>query len=298
MTKKIAAVLAAGVAGLLVFLVIIFMMLRLTLGHSSGNQERRAKIRDYVCRVYGGKEVTFQASDGVTLAGLLIKRPEAKGTLILCHGYRHSKELMARYLGMFKEYNTLLFDFRGFGQSGGFFSSIGYYESNDVRAAIAYARKVIPLASLRPLVVLGVSMGAAAALKAAAETSVGIDGLILDSPYATLSEIINEAAGQFSLIPRPLIRFSSWFLQKILGPILDMNPEKYIAHISVPILFIHAATDSTTSPSHSIRLFRKMKQHGRAEAWLWLTPPAKHAYCYISYPQHYAMRVHGFLASL
>jgi len=143
-----------------------------------------------------------------------------------------------------------------------------------------------------------VSMGAAAALKAASETAVGIDGLILDSPYATLSEILDEAASKFVAAPKSLLSSVAWGMQKILGPICDMNPEKYIERVTVPIFFIHSLTDSTTSPSHSLRLFKRMRDCGRAWTWIWLTPPAKHACSFISYPHLYTKRVHRFLKSL
>ncbi|MDQ5940960.1 MAG: uncharacterized protein QG632_686 [Candidatus Dependentiae bacterium] len=286
------------VSGLLIFLSVVFVVLRVTVGHSAGNQERRQLMRNYVQRVHKGQAVSIQTADGVSLAGILIKRPDARGTVILCHGYRHSKELMARYLGMFTQYNVLLFDFRAFGQSGGFYSSIGYYESNDVKAAIAFVRQEIPAGQLRPLVVLGVSMGAAAALKAAAETAVGIDGLILDSPYATLSEILDEAANKFIAIPKSVLNGVAWGLQRILGPICEMSPEKYISRVTVPVFFIHSCSDSTTNASHSMRLFKRMSEGRRAWTWLWLTPPAKHACSFISYPRWYAKRVHCFLENL
>lgn len=275
-----------------------FIVLRATLGHYAGNQVRRGIVRSFVCGVRGGKPVSFKTSDGITLKGILLQRPHARGSVVLCHGYRHSKEQMTRYIDLFPDCNLLFFDFRAFGESEGSFSSIGYYESRDVRAAVEYMRSSVPLKNQRPLIVFGVSMGAAAALKAAAENSFGIDGLILDSPYASLPEIVDQAAHHFSFIPRPLMYSMVSAVEYVLGPILRMNPERYIPRIAVPVLFVHAATDSITNASHSVRLFSQMYKHKQAPSWLWLTPPAKHAYSYLSYPKQYALRVANFLGAL
>ena len=277
---------------------LLFSFLYVALGHSPGNQQRRGKVRELLCRLYGAQEVSFESSHGVHLAGLLMRAKQPKGTVILCHGYRHSKELMSRYLPLFRDYNTLLFDFRGAGQSGGFFSSVGYYESDDVKAAIAFVRAVLPPNEQRPLILFGVSMGAAAVLKAASEVSVGIDGIILDSSYSSLKNIIHQAAHHFSFIPASLIGCVSSIMEMIIGPILSMEPTRYVTRLAMPALFIHASTDSITNPAHRICLFRLMHQQRRARARLWLTPPAKHAYCYVSYPYEYRKRVEQFLSGI
>jgi pimeloyl-ACP methyl ester carboxylesterase len=282
--------------GLFAFFVLalFFFMLRITLGHHPGNQIRRGLVRTFLHDVYGAEQVFFTAEDGVSLVGMLLRRPAARGTIILCHGYRHSKEQMARYISLFPSMNILLFDFRAFGESGGSFSSIGYYESRDVRAAVAYVHSVIPPDQRRPVIALGVSMGAAAVLKAAAECSEGLDGLIVDSPYASLPEIVDEAAHHFSGIPRGILWRMVSCIEYVVGPFLQMNPAHYVKSLTIPVLFIHAITDSVTHAGHSVRLFRRMHKKKQAPAWLWLTPPAKHAFCYLSYPQHYQVRVERF----
>jgi len=282
------------VGGLLAFaslLLILFM----TLGHFAGDQVRREKVRQQLMRVYRAQAVTFPSFDGTMLAGLLIQRQAAKGTVILCHGYRRSKEQMARFVRLFDGYNIFLFDFRGAGESGGFFSTLGYHESNDVKAAIGYLHQSLPADEFRPLILFGVSMGAAAVLKAAAEMPAGIDALILDSAYAKLQNLVDESAQHFSQVPYWLVSWSACFVQALLGPFLSMNPEESCKHVAVPSFFIHSATDSITSPLHSVRLCGRMQLRGKALATIWLTPPAKHALSYLAYPYEYARRVHRFL---
>jgi pimeloyl-ACP methyl ester carboxylesterase len=296
--RMVTAVLVAS--GLIFFLVsaLFFSVLRMTLGHHAGNQCRRGAVRTFLQQVYGAESVVFSAEDGTLLAGLLIRRQGAEGTVILCHGYRHSKEQMARYVGLFAQMNILMFDFRAFGESGGCFSSIGYYESRDVRAAVEYVKNVIPQEERSPLLLLGISMGAAAVLKAATENDEGIHGLIVDSPYASLAEILDQAAHHFSCIPRGVLRRMVAWVEYVVGPLLQMSPAQYVKRLQVPVFFIHAITDSVTHAGHSVRLFRKMYKRQQALSWLWLTPPAKHALCYLSYPKHYQMRIARFIQAI
>jgi pimeloyl-ACP methyl ester carboxylesterase len=205
---------------------------------------------------------------------------------------------MARYVGLFAQMNILMFDFRAFGESGGCFSSIGYYESRDVRAAVEYVKNVIPQEERSPLLLLGISMGAAAVLKAATENDEGIHGLIVDSPYASLAEILDQAAHHFSCIPRGVLRRMVAWVEYVVGPLLQMSPAQYVKRLQVPVFFIHAITDSVTHAGHSVRLFRKMYKRQQALSWLWLTPPAKHALCYLSYPKHYQMRIARFIQAI
>jgi len=283
---------------ILFVLSLFFFMLRMTLGHYPGNQVRRGAVRSFLHQVYNAEDVFFTTEDGVPLVGLLIRRHAAEGTVILCHGYRHSKEQMARYIGLFPRQNILLFDFRAFGESGGSFSSIGYYESRDVRAAVRFVHDFIPADQRRPVILLGVSMGAAAVLKAAAEQPAGIDGLIVDSPYASLPEIVDQAVHHFSGIPRGVLWRMVSCIEYVVGPLLQMNPAQYVKRLAIPVLFIHAITDSVTHAGHSVRLFRRMHKTKLAPSWLWLTPPAKHAFCYLSYPKHYEVRVARFLEAV
>lgn len=268
------------------------------LGRRVGNQVRREKVRKALVSAYGARPVSFFSEDGVPLSGLIIERPQARGTVVLCHGFRHSKEQMARYIGLFPDWNIFLFDFRSFGQSGGMFSSLGFYESNDVKAAVAFLRQHLCRTALRPLVIFGVSMGASAALKAAAEVSLGVDGLILDSPYAVLADVVYEAASQFSAVPGWLYAPLTAVIEYTIGPVLAMNPERYSARVGVPVLFIHSLSDGTTSAAHSMRLFARMLRYKRAASRLWLTPPAPHARSYVCYPKQYARRVGAFLELL
>ena len=78
--------------------------------------------------------------------------------------------------------SVLMVDFAGSGGSGDAPFTIGVRESEDVTAATAYARA---LTGARRVYLYGLSMGAVAILKSAAEGT-SVDGIILECPFDSL----------------------------------------------------------------------------------------------------------------
>jgi pimeloyl-ACP methyl ester carboxylesterase len=133
------------------------------------------------------EEVTFPSTDGVPLKGWWVGAPDAHGTVVLVHGLYRSRIEMARKLPFLHRlgWNALLFDLRHHGASGGNVTSLGFFEKQDVHAAAALARTRSP----GPVVLWGVSLGAAAATLAAAEDP-GVAGLVCDSTYRSLRDTV------------------------------------------------------------------------------------------------------------
>jgi pimeloyl-ACP methyl ester carboxylesterase len=133
------------------------------------------------------EEVSFSASDGVPLKGWWVPAPDARGTVVLVHGLNRSRIEMVKKVPFLhaKGWNALLFDLRHHGASGGDVSSFGYFEKQDVHAASEFARKRAP----GPLVLWGVSLGAASATLAAAEDP-SVAGVVCDSSYRSLRDTV------------------------------------------------------------------------------------------------------------
>lgn len=133
------------------------------------------------------EEVAFQAADGVPLKGWWVGAPQARGTVVLVHGLNRSRIEMVKKVPFLHEkgWNALLFDLRHHGASGGEVSSFGHFEKRDAHAAVELARS----RSTGPVVLWGVSLGAATATLAAAEDP-GVAGLVCDSTYRSLRDTV------------------------------------------------------------------------------------------------------------
>src|SRR6185369_7667751 len=102
-------------------------------------------------------------------------------------GNKHTTLPLAGML--YPDYNVLLLDHRGHGDSGGLRTTIGYEERLDVHAAV----DVLVERGLGPVGIFGMSMGAATAILAAAEDE-RIAAIVADSPYARLRWAVARSA--------------------------------------------------------------------------------------------------------
>lgn len=134
-------------------------------------------------------EVTFRSGDGTPFSGWWVPAQDAKGSVVLVHGLNRSRIEMVKKTPFLHGlgWNSLLFDMRHHGASGGDTTTFGVKEKEDVRAAIALARSKAP----GPVVLWGVSLGGATATLAAADDP-GVAGLVCDSSYRSLRDTVGH----------------------------------------------------------------------------------------------------------
>jgi uncharacterized protein len=127
--------------------------------------------------------VQFKSEDGTVLRGWFIPSLDAEEVLaqgdkalrrkrpgvVLCHGLGSNRGQLLNLAAHLKQqgYETLLFDFRACGQSGGKVHSFGLRERNDVLAAVHYLAERASVDRER-IAVIGQDIGGIAALGAAA----------------------------------------------------------------------------------------------------------------------------------
>ena len=145
------------------------------------------------------ENVYLTTSDNIKLQGWYMKIPgTSKGTVILFHGHGSKKSSVLEEAASFRTmgYNTLLLDFRAHGNSGGNTSSIGYYESEDVKLAYDYIKEK----GEKNVVLWGISMGAAAVSKAMNDYPLQPSKIILEMPFAS---ILQGAEGRIKMMGLP-----------------------------------------------------------------------------------------------
>lgn len=255
--------------------------------------ELATEIRTELLKRSDIEPVAFTSSDGLNLSGFLLRRPNAIGNLVLCHGYKGTKEFMYNYLDSFSNYNILLFDFRAHGQSTGHIISLGCHEYKDVIAATRFMKQAIPDKKI-PTILLGISMGGASSLRAVKEEPALADALIIDSTYSELEKMFLRAYYLRVNLPYypfyPIIRSMFHYLGDC--DIKEMSIINCVKNIKQPILFIHSCTDSFIKPSNSVTLFSYALN---PKTKLWIGPKCRHGWLHTYFPKFYKAKVDRFL---
>jgi predicted MFS family arabinose efflux permease/pimeloyl-ACP methyl ester carboxylesterase len=188
------------------------------------------------------ENVAFTSSNGNQLSGWYLPSRSHAVTIILTHGlFRSRYEMLERALALWREgYGVLLYDLRRHGLSRAEFSTIGFEERHDVEAALGFARAREPE---NRMVLMGVSMGAAATLLAAAESE-GPMAVVAESSFLSFSDTVRHHVGLIGLPTFPfatlLVRFTAWRLN--FNP-ADFDLLQAVKKIKCPILFIGGGAD-------------------------------------------------------
>lgn len=189
------------------------------------------------------EDVGFHSVDGTPLHGWFIpsRATKAKGTVVFSHGNAGSLGHHLGFVLWFAEagFNVLMYDYRGFGKSGGCVGRRGMV--NDVKAAFTYVSKRRDL-DVNRLVSYGHSLGGAQSVTAIGEAPVrGLRAVIIDGAFAsyrTMARVIGGRLGE-SLVTD------------------DLAPKDFVSKISpVPLLVVHGSNDIVVPVSQGRQLFR------------------------------------------
>ena len=263
-----------------------------TCGRPVLSAELRAKIKakkNKIMREYETEQLTISTADGLNLSGLLIKRNQAKYTLLACHGYHLGKESMAYCLEVFPDAHILLLDFRAHGESEGKYTTGGFAEPHDIKAAVNYLQKNQLTANL-PLIGIGFSMGSASLLGALSQ-GVPFDAVILDSCFADLRVQLDRhfsRTDRFSQMLAPIIYQCFFWFAGI--DVAAVSPVKWVQDIQTPLFIIHSRDDKIAFEQDAHKL------HAAAPcSQLWLVDGSRHGDIRKDYAQQYRQKVAAFI---
>jgi len=220
------------------------------------------------------EQISFKARDGLALRGWFIRAPNPKGTLVFSHGYAGDCSPDLIYAPLFHQagYNTLFFDYRGHGASGGNFTSLVYFEREDLLAALDFLRA----RGIARVGLIGFSMGGAIAL-ATAPRSPMVVGVISDCAFAELRNVMVHAA-RARRVPALLAPLLGWLIVafasvRLRANLFSADPIHSVAQIAPrPLLIMHAGKDIQVPVEEARRLFDATREPKE----LWIVPNAMH----------------------
>jgi dipeptidyl aminopeptidase/acylaminoacyl peptidase len=243
------------------------------------------------------RAVQFSATDGVTLAGWLAIASPNSPTIILVHGFKSTRASMlpwARFLYA-AGYNTLLYDSRGCGVSGGWGIGVGASEPHDILGAVRFLQGYSGLTNKR-FGALGVSLGAGDVILAAAREP-RLLGVIADSPWADERPQLDRMGGlPLGPLAIPALPYEPALVDALAGARLeDANPAQAAAKIAPRALLIITSADdhnATTKPTDQARILAAAAQPKSQ----WAAPSGGHAGAYYAHTTAYQQRVIAFIA--
>ncbi len=183
------------------------------------------------------EDLQLKTSDGISLHGWFVPAPRPRGTVLFLHGnvgnisHRLDSVQMFHHLG----YSTLIFDYRGYGNSSGTPSEQGTYR--DAEAAWRYLSEQRHEPACR-IVLFGESMGGAIAAQLATQQKPA--ALVIASGFTSVPDL-----GQ-QLYPYLPVR---WLAR------IRYDTRAYLRNVTVPVLIAHSPQDEIVPYAHGQALF-------------------------------------------
>ncbi len=183
------------------------------------------------------EDVFFRSADDLILHGWFVPAGRDKKTLIFCHGNAGNISGRLESLAIFHRLglNVFMFDYRGYGKSGGKAGEEGTYL--DAEAAWKYLLTERNIKA-NDIIIFGRSLGGAVASHLAQKHNPG--ALIVESAFTSIKDI---GAEMYPYLPVKLLsRFS-------------YDTKEYIRRVSCPVLIIHSRDDEMMPFRHGQSLF-------------------------------------------
>jgi len=188
------------------------------------------------------EDVSLHTADGVKLHGWWVPAQNARGAVVLFHGNAGNISHRLGYLTMFSRlgYSVLLFDYRGYGTSGGNPSEAGTYR--DAESAWQHLTEVRKVKA-RDIVIVGESLGGGVATWLAVK-------------YPPRAVIL---ASTFTSVPDLGAQVYPWLPVRLLARIEYANLDR-IRQIEVPVMIAHSRGDDIIPFAHGEALFAAARE--------------------------------------
>ena len=195
---------------------------------------------------HNAQDVYIQSKDGLKLHGYWVPAKNARGTILLAHGYRSTilvdfglAYAFYHALGM----NILVPHQRAHGQSEGKYITFGVKESQDMACWIDYHNKTY---GMHQMIISGLSMGASTVLYLAdKDLPENVKCVIADcgftSPKAILDCVFRSVV---HFPPGPFLWAADLFARIFAGfSLSEQDTRRVLKNAKLPVLMIHGLAD-------------------------------------------------------
>jgi alpha-beta hydrolase superfamily lysophospholipase len=205
------------------------------------------------------ENISLQTSDHLQLAGWYIKADSMPhGTVILFHGHGGNRSSVVKEANAFHRlgWNVCMTDFRAHGQSQGNICTVGFNEAKDVKAAYDY----VTAKGEKQVVLWGISLGAATAMKAIADYDLKPYKVILEMPFGSLQDAVRGRLRIMHLPAEPLATLLTfWGGAEQQFWAFDHKPWNYARKINCPVLLQWGIHDPRVTEEETHHIFKNLE---------------------------------------
>lgn len=244
--------------------------------------------------LHKAQQLQITSKDGLLLYGLWVPAKDAKGTVIMAHGYRSC--FLADY-GLVLDFyhshgmNILLPDQRCHGQSQGKYITFGVKESDDFLEWLSYHNTTF---GPYPVILSGLSMGASTVMYLAdRELPENVRGIIADCGFTSPAEIICHVFRKaIHITPRPFLWSADLFARLMAGfSLFEKDSRRTLARSRLPLLMVHGTADDFVPCDMTLQAYAA----ALCEKTLFLVEGAGHGVSFLEDRQGYTRKVIEFL---
>jgi len=183
------------------------------------------------------EDINYMTTDGAKISAWFIPAKDPKGVVLFCHGNAGNISHRVDTIDIFYQLglSTLIFDYRGYGRSGGKPTETGTYL--DAEGAWNY---LLREKGLKPgeIIIAGRSLGGSVASRLAAGKNPR--ALIIESSFTSVPDL---GARIYPYLPvRLLCRFG-------------YNTTVFVKNVKCPVLVIHSPDDEMIPFEHGMQIF-------------------------------------------
>ena len=240
--------------------------------------------------------MVIKSDDGLNLHGLWVPADDAKGTILLVHGYRST--YLVDFAPAFAYYhkmglNLLIPAQRAHGESGGKLITFGVKESQDMMLWCKYHNHHL---SNCDIVLNGLSMGASTVIYMARGTlPENVKGIIADCGFTTPKEILSSVFRKVTHLPaEPVLLVTNLLTKMFAGFSIDQcDTREILREISIPVLLIHGTNDGFVPCEMTKQAFEACN----TPKDILLVDGAEHGESFLTDPKNYICKVEKFIAN-
>jgi pimeloyl-ACP methyl ester carboxylesterase len=232
---------------------------------------------------------------GERLHAYLIPCQEAKGTVILVHGYTGCSIQTLPHARLYLEkfhFNVAMLDLAHHASSDGYVTGMGWPDRLDVLQWASEVNRYFD-ASL-PVVLHGLSMGGACVVMCAEEgLPACVKAVVDDSGFTSaFAEFSYEMKQKMHLPAFPLLHAASLLCKIKEGwSFMEASSIKTLENVEIPLLIIHGDADTRVPVSEGKRILATKKKNVE----MWLVEGGTHINAITEQPEKYEQVVSDFL---